>query len=146
MEYKFQDALNFSRMVAVWNTVFVSMYWNVLKEQIHSLNSLTFTDHHKCSGSIYKTIWEYYVLSGFMICWFQYPYTKHKFRFMQVKNQLHAHFTHLKMFNYDPTYFEPITGSSSGMSQIIITHKIQQYKYNFWIQLFKIQRLFLEYG
>jgi hypothetical protein len=27
------------------------------------------------------------------------------------------------------------------MSQIIITHAVQQYKYNFWIQLLKIQLL-----
>jgi hypothetical protein len=49
------------------------------------------------------------------------------------------------MFNYNPTRFELITGSSSGMLQVVITHITQQYKYNFWIQLFKIQLLLLKY-
>jgi len=39
IHYKFQEALNFGRTIAVWNTVFVSLYGNVLKELIHSLNS-----------------------------------------------------------------------------------------------------------
>jgi hypothetical protein len=59
-----------------------------------------------------------------------------------VKNQIHPHFTYNKMFNYNPTYFKPITGSCSGMSQIITTYKIQQQ-----IQLlnkqFKMQLLLL---
>jgi hypothetical protein len=58
-----------------------------------------------------------------------------------VKNQLHAPFTYIKIFNYNPTCFKPLTGSSSGMSQITITHKMQQHRYNFWIQLLKIQLL-----
>jgi hypothetical protein len=55
-----------------------------------------------------------------------------------VKNQLHVHFSYIKMFNYNPTCFKPISGSPSGMSQIIITHIIHQYKCNFRIQLFNL--------
>jgi hypothetical protein len=63
--------------------------------------------------------------------WFYVTQTVHCHESYNVKNQLHAPLSYIKIFNYNPTSFKPITGSSAGMSQIIITHAVQQYKYNF---------------
>jgi hypothetical protein len=71
----------------------------------------------------------------------QFPEKVHVFHITQTvhchesyngKGQLHAPFNiYIMMFNYNPTCFEPVTGSSSGMSKITIIHTIQQHKYNF---------------
>jgi hypothetical protein len=55
-------------------------------------------------------------------------------------------YIYIKMFNYSPECSEPITGSSSGMSGIKITHTIQQYKYNFYTYKYTYKYNCLKYN